>query len=87
MGIVYKTDEDELIQSFRQMPKLSNLKTWESAKNRLGVFIQSRSLDFTDWLMENCELSEDNSLWSYDSEDYTNEKLYEIFLSQKQLYK
>ena len=37
------------------------------------------SLSFVNWLMDNCELSEDNSLWSYESEDYTNEKLLEIF--------
>ena len=36
-------------------------------------------LDFTNWLMDNCELSEDNSLWSYNGEDYINEKLLEIF--------
>lgn len=41
------------------------------------------SLDFADWLMENCELSEDKSLWSYNSEDYTNEKLFEIFYKQE----
>ena len=39
------------------------------------------SLNFIDWLMENCELANDNSLWSYEGEDYTNERLYEIFES------
>lgn len=37
---------------------------------------------FVDWLMENCELAEDNSLWSYAGEDYTNEKLFKIFKFQ-----
>lgn len=37
------------------------------------------ALEFVDWLMENCELADDNSLWSYDGEDYTNEKLFKIF--------
>ena len=38
------------------------------------------TLLFVQWLMENCQLSEDNSLWSYNGEDYTNEGLYAIFL-------
>jgi len=37
------------------------------------------SLDFTNWLMDSCELSHDNSSWSFNSEDYTNEKLLEIY--------
>lgn len=40
-------------------------------------------LDFADWLMTNCELSEDGTIWSYDSEDYTNERLYKIFKQSK----
>jgi len=42
-----------------------------------------KSKGFVDWLMENCELAEDNSLWSYNGEDYTNEKLYEIYKNNK----
>ena len=34
---------------------------------------------FVSWLMDNCDLAEDNSLWSYNGEDYTNEKLFDIF--------
>ena len=37
------------------------------------------TIGFIDWLMENCELSSDHSLWSYYGEDYTNEKLFEIY--------
>lgn len=41
------------------------------------------ALDFLNWLMENCELSSDQSLWSYNGEDYTNEKLFKVFLRHK----
>jgi hypothetical protein len=47
--------------------------------------ISADSLDdflFVDWLMENCELAEDNSLWSYNGEDYTNEKLFKIYINE-----
>ena len=37
---------------------------------------------FVDWLMENCQLSEDGTVWSYNGEDYTNEKLFQIFREQ-----
>ena len=42
-----------------------------------------KELKFVDWLMDNCELADDNSLWSYESEDYTNERLFEIFLKNE----
>ena len=41
------------------------------------------ALNFVAWLMDNCELSEDNTLWSYDGEDYTNGRLYKIFLQNR----
>ena len=47
----------------------------------IAKFQRQASLNFADWLMENCELAKDNSLWSYEGEDYTNERLYEIFES------
>lgn len=37
------------------------------------------TIKFVDWLMINCELAKDNSLWSYDGEDYSNEKLFKIY--------
>ena len=40
------------------------------------------SINFTDWLMTNCELSEDQTIWSYDSEDYTLEELHKIYLNK-----
>ena len=36
-------------------------------------------IDFIDWLMTNCELSKDQTIWSYDSEDYCIEGIYELF--------
>ena len=44
--------------------------------------ITNDALDFAEWLMENCELAEDNSLWSYRGEDYTNERLYQIYTEE-----
>ena len=46
-------------------------------------------LDFSYWLMDNCTLSEDRSVYSHDTdgEDYTNERLYEIFKIHQKLDK
>tara|TARA_R110000744_G_scaffold5533_1_gene19684 strand:- start:55 stop:429 length:375 start_codon:yes stop_codon:yes gene_type:complete len=44
--------------------------------------LKKHSLNFGDWLMNNCDLSEDSSLWSYEGEDYTNEKLYDFFIEE-----
>jgi hypothetical protein len=41
------------------------------------------AIEFSYWLMTECELEEDNSLWSYESEDYSNERLYEIWYELK----
>ena len=43
------------------------------------------ALLFLEWIMDNCELSEDKSLYSHDSEDYSNENLLEIFKKEKGL--
>ena len=48
----------------------------------MSLFAKKTALDFNDWLMTNCEMSEDGTIWSYEGEDYTNEKLYKIFLKQ-----
>ncbi|MFA5296585.1 MAG: hypothetical protein WC389_00075 [Lutibacter sp.] len=40
------------------------------------------TIGFVNWLMENCELAEDNSLWSYNGEDYTNKKLFKIYKNE-----
>jgi len=47
--------------------------------------MKTKTLGFVDWLMENCELADDNSLWSYNSEDYTNEKLLKIYKKEIKL--
>jgi hypothetical protein len=49
------------------------------------IIAHNFALEFFDWIMDNCEISEDKSLYSYDSEDYTNEKLLEIFKKEKGL--
>ena len=47
-----------------------------------SAYAEKTSIDFTYWLMTNCELSEDQTIWSYDSEDYSIEGVYEIFKNQ-----
>ena len=39
------------------------------------------AIGFAGWLMDNCELYEDKSLWSYNSEDYTMQGLLTIYKS------
>lgn len=44
--------------------------------------------DFVYWLMDNCELIADKEtgesvLWRYESEDYTVERLFEIFAEEQ----
>ena len=53
-------------------------------KKASEIVSSEQTLGFVDWLMENCELSDDKSLWSYNSEDYTNEKLLLIYYLEKQ---
>ena len=46
---------------------------------------KDHALDFSYWLMENCTLSEDKSVYSLDhnGEEYTNDALYEVFKIEK----
>lgn len=60
-----------------------NVKTPDSEQVETDRTELNDSVRFSYWLMENCELAEDNSLWSYHGEDYTNEKLYEIWAENK----
>lgn len=39
--------------------------------------------DFVHWLMDNCELAEDNSLWRYESEEYSVEGIFEVYKQSK----
>lgn len=45
------------------------------------------AIDFVCWLMDNCKListpEEENVLWNYDSEDYTIDRLLEIFVEEQ----
>lgn len=47
------------------------------------------TIDFVCWLMDNCKListpEEENVLWNYDSEDYTIDRLLEIFKEERGL--
>ena len=44
--------------------------------------MKERAIEFVNWLMKNCELAKDNSLWDYNGEYYSVEKLYRIYLSR-----
>lgn len=41
--------------------------------------MKKHAINFVSWLMENCQLSDDNSLWSYMGEDYSLEGIYKVF--------
>jgi len=43
------------------------------------------AIGFAEWLMDNCEISEDCSLWYYESEDYTTGKLLEIYKKENNI--
>lgn len=58
---------------------MNNLKSKPKFKKASEIIGNKQTLGFVDWLMENCELADDNSLWSYNGEDYTNEKLLLIY--------
>lgn len=60
-----------------------NVKTHESGQDESDEEDLNEPILFSYWLMENCELLEDNSLWRYESEDYTNEGLYKIWAALK----
>ena len=47
--------------------------------------MKKHALQFTTWLMENCELAKDNSLWSYNGEDYSLEGIYKVFNQSNKL--
>lgn len=51
----------------------------DELKVAIEKYATQQSLNFSDWLMTNCELSEDKTIWSYDSEDYSLEGLYKVF--------
>lgn len=45
-------------------------------------------IEFVYWLMDNCELitdkeTEENVLWRYDSEDYSVDGLFKIFVEEQ----
>lgn len=57
-----------------------NIQTLTDLKQEEDELIKESALSFNEWLVENCELNED--IWSYYGEDYSLEKLFEIFRNQ-----
>lgn len=53
----------------------------EEKSKQIETIADNHALGFSTWLMENCELADDNSLWSYESEDYSMEGLLTIYKS------
>lgn len=50
--------------------------------------MEKQTRDFVYWLMDNCELIKDeetdeNELWRYESEDYSVDGLFEIFVEEQ----
>lgn len=87
----YFLENKSSILTAKQYNKLSSLQiSWVTKRTLthkfiykiMSLFAKKKALDFNDWLMTNCTLSEDGTIWSYEGEDYTNEKLYKIFLKR-----
>ena len=55
------------------------------ATTKIVEIAEDFAICFTEWLMDNCTLSEDRSLYSYESEDYTNARLLKIYKKEKGL--
>lgn len=50
--------------------------------------MKQTAVEFVYWLMDNCELIKDeetdeNELWRYESEDYSVDGLFEIFVKEQ----
>ena len=61
-----------------------NLKDWQLVNLKVKKSLcGENAIAFLDWVMTNCELANDNSLWTYNGEDWSNEGLYVIFLETK----
>lgn len=52
----------------------------ENAFKAMNEFAKEESISFLDWLMTNCDLSEDQTIWSYMGEDYSLEGIHELFI-------
>ncbi len=60
----------------------ADFENWKESKKKEKTGVNNEMVfGFVEWLQDNCELSEDKTIWSYDSEDYTNERLFEIYKS------
>jgi hypothetical protein len=72
----------------------SNISKFKFSEKETNLFAnmmiehsKDYSLDFIDWLMTNCELSEDQSIWSYMGEDYSLEGIHELFAINRAVHK
>lgn len=74
------TSNFDVCQAEKEVSRMYVAMIEQVAKESLEM---NDAILFSYWLMEHCELEESNSLWSYDGEDYTNERLYEKYLNQK----
>jgi len=73
------TNNFDVCQAEKELARLFVKMIKDCSKKEVDT--ESDAVLFSYWLMENCELEEDNALWSYDGEDYSNEKLYTIWSS------
>lgn len=75
--------EQDLISKAREKEEADELKSFlyyltnslAKSNNKNG----KHAIKFASWLMENCQLANDNSLWSYKGEDYSLEGIYKVF--------
>jgi len=71
-----------LREKFAKMVLDKDIAQWES---KCVEIADEHAVNFTDWLMINCELSKDKSLYSYDSEDWSLDALLKIYKKEKAL--
>lgn len=87
MGITGISKEEQLKNALAHYEKAGGaINEWRSDIPRAieefysaDKSAMSLSIQFNDWLIDNCELSEDKTIWSYNSEDYSTEKLFDFF--------
>lgn len=84
-GIDYERATKLVLETAVAVCFIIDLKEWDAVAEEIVIDefeMQKNAILFSYWLMENCELAEDNSLWTYHGEDYTTEGLYKIWHAQ-----
>ncbi|MBE7688429.1 hypothetical protein F6A46_09295 [Tenacibaculum finnmarkense genomovar ulcerans] len=87
MGVIGISKEEQLKNALAHYEKAgSAINEWRSDIPRaIEQFYSvdksaiSLSIQFNDWLIDKCELSEDKTIWSYNSEEYSTETLFDFF--------